>query len=623
MIKTPGQRELWAYSAIILIAAFTASTGFFLVDEAIYHLGARAISEHGALSFDNGFDQFHSESLKLLLLVDGPQGLTPQYPAGSAFLAAPLLPFLGPRAFILLNALAAILTLFTVRKICISEFKSEAVARIAVGLLVAGTFWLEYAVGIWPHALSAYFVVQAYWLALRHLNSGESEWRCVALSGLLAGSGILFRIDAAIAIPAIGLILIIFADRPLRSSFWFGVGALPPLFLQVGLNYLKFGSFNPFSYGQLSGNTNLAAHLPLLAGLIIVFGALLIWRKFEWKVERKAAIVSLAVLCGILLAVPATSSWLLRCWNGFISLVVDMRHIQDHRTGVEPGPGQTMLFWNLAKKALGQSMPWIGLAAILVTRPAREGEGRIFGTLLVFTATMTMPFIALEWHGGLGNNMRYFLPVLPALCIVCAKLLHDLWQSVPNAAIACIAGVWAAIALVAGWAMLHPSGFPGVHQIASTYVLLATAFAAMAAGPLWRFGRWSGMAAIFLFGSGFAMSMGFAISDFTGTQHRRSIAASAFPAVTALPPKSLLIAFPEWGAAWLPRNGSILAARDPQTKRIDQALVVNALDAGYRVFIIDYEFDASRDVPPGIEQSSTNYTYPGGRMIELRRPKAN
>ena len=269
LVKVPNDRLLWGLSALILMVAFIASTGFFSIDEAMYYLGARAIADHGSLGLDNGYHLFHSESLRLRMLIDGPQGLTPQYPAGTALLGGLLLPVMGVRAFILLNAIAAILTLFTVRKICLSQFRSEAVWRIAALLLVAGSFWLEYAVGIWPHMLSTFFAVQAYWLALRHLGSDGTDRRDAILSGLFAGAGMLFRLDAILAVPAIGLILLIYAPRFVRSGFYFGLGVLPSIALASWFNQLKFGTPNPLSYGQSGGSTDLSAHLPLFAALLI------------------------------------------------------------------------------------------------------------------------------------------------------------------------------------------------------------------------------------------------------------------------------------------------------------------------------------------------------------------
>lgn len=623
MVKIPVRTELWGLSAIILISAFIVSPGFFSIDEAIYYLGARAVAEGGSLGIENGYHQFDSESLRLRLLVDGPQGLTPQYPAGSAVLAGLLLPFLGPRSFILLNALAAVLTLFTVWKICLSQFGSKAVARIAVALLVAGTFFVEYAVGVWPHMLSAFFAVQAYWFALRHLDSNGKGYRDAILSGLFAGAGMLFRLDAALAVPAIGLIIVMFAPYFVRSSLFFGVGVLPSLALASWLNYLKFDTPNPFSYGrsygQSGGNIDLAAHAALFAALWVAFGALLLWRKVGWRMERKAAIAALVILGSALLIIPATNAWLLRFWNGFLALVVDLRNIEDPRVGVQPGPGGTLLFWTLVKKSLGQSMPWIGLTAMLLTSGIQKSERRFIATLFVFIATMTMPFILLSWHGGGGSNMRYFLPVLPALCILCAKLLHDLWQSAPDAMIFLAAGIWGAIALCLGWIFLHPSGYAGVQQNLSTHVLLATALSAVAAGIDWHFRQVARGLTISLFAGGWLMAMTSAAADFQVKERRRAMSYGISETVGSLPAKSLVITFPEWAALRVPGNDSIVASRDPEFQRPDHQLILDALDTGYRVFMTSFEFNVARDVPPGAESFVTEYRFPKGRMIELRR----
>ena len=88
-----------------------------------------------------------------------------------------------------MNALAGIAMLFTIRRICIDQFKSEAIALIAIALLVAGSFWLEFAVGIWPHMVAAYFALQALWLALRHLDSKGQHALLAVLSGLFAEIG--------------------------------------------------------------------------------------------------------------------------------------------------------------------------------------------------------------------------------------------------------------------------------------------------------------------------------------------------------------------------------------------------------------------------------------------------
>jgi hypothetical protein len=621
LVKVPNDRLLWGLSALILVGAFIASPGFFSIDEAIYYLGARAVAEWGSLGINNnGFDQFHSEALKIRGLVAGPQGLTPQYPAGSALLAGLILPLFGPKAFTLLNAVAAILTFFTVRRICISQFKSEIIGRLAVAMLVLGTFWVEYALGQWPHVVSVYFSTQAYWFALRHFENDGDDYRCAILAGLFAGLGMLIRLDAVLAVPAIGLIMVMFARRFVRSSFLFALGVLPSIALASWFNFLKFGTLNPFSYGKSGGNADLAAYGPLIGALAVGFGALILWRKIEWRMSRRATMVAALILGVCLLLMPATRDWLMRFWNGFSALVLDARNIEEHRVGVEQGPGQTILFWGLTKKSLGQSMPWIGIMAMLLTNFIRRDDRRSFAMLSIFTATMMMPFILLSWHGGGGSNMRYFLPALPMISIICAKLLADLWASLSNPMSFAASGVWAALALSLAWIILHPSRSIGVQQILSTYVLLAMALTSVAAGLAWRFTQVSREIAISLFAAGFTMSMTFALADFVAAAERRASNYGPLLALEKLPAKSLVIvAYPEWTGIRLPGNGSIVAADDSRTRQTDPQLIFDALDAGYRVFMPVLDWEPARKVPQGIQTITSSYWLPGGQIIELRR----
>jgi hypothetical protein len=623
VIEMSGERQLWLLSALILIAALLVSPGFFLVDEAVYHLGARALSDWGSLGIDTrDIEQFQSGKLTFRLLIDGPHGLTPQYPAGSAVLTAPLLPLIGDRAFILLNALAAVFMLFTVRAICLSQFKDERIARIAVVLLMAGTFWAEYAMGIWPHMVSAFLALQAYWFALRCLEGSEKGIRYALLSGLLAGSGMLFRLDAALAIAGIALILTMYAPRLLRSSLWFGAGILPSLALTSWLNYLKFGTANPFSYGKSGGNLDVASYAPFLAVLCLGFALLILWRRAGTKINHRITISVLPILAGVFFVIPETRSWLLRFGDGFLALVVDLRTAR-LINGVNAGPGDTVMFWGLAKKALGQSMPWIGLMAIMVTGRIPANDRRVFATLLVMIATMTTPFILAEWHGGGCSNMRYFLPAVPLLCILCAKLWADVWQSIANPLVFTTLGIWLAVGIGVTWSLMHPSGYVGVQQIVSTYVLLATAMVSIAAGASWKFRQNARKLLITLLGAGFVLSMASALADFLTAQNRRASSQTISDTIAGLPPKALIIALPEWTTSKVGVNGFIVMDREPVDEPPDEGTIRKALKANYRVYTTSYLFHAPRDVPPGLEAVPTYNAYPGARMIELRRSSAD
>jgi hypothetical protein len=79
---------LWALSlAWLLYAAFFASPGIFTIDETIYGSMIERFAQSGSFVISNGYEDHKSPSLLLLVLVPGPHGLVPQYPAGYAILA--------------------------------------------------------------------------------------------------------------------------------------------------------------------------------------------------------------------------------------------------------------------------------------------------------------------------------------------------------------------------------------------------------------------------------------------------------------------------------------------------------------------------------------------------------
>jgi hypothetical protein len=391
------------------------------------------------------------------------------------------------------------------------------------------------------------------------------------------------------------------------------------LAISSSLNYLKFGSLNPISYGRVGGNIDLSTYIPLMVGICLCIGGIFLFRRFELKIHRTLVFAALVVAVGALLLIPITRPSIFRFCHGFLSLVVDARHISDQRIWVQEAPEQILMFWGLVKKSLGQSMPWIGITAVLLTKPVQESERRSFAVLIIVIAMMVLPFIYLSWHGGSSSNMRYFLPALPPLCILCSKLVFDLGRSVNQAKSFAATGAWIAIAMCAGWTMIHPSRYPGVQQILSTYLLLATALACIAAGTSGRFGEVGRKVALTLLGSGIALSMIFAFTDLAATARHRTITKSINDSLAKLPPKSLVYVLPEWVAHRLPGNGSIIAVRNLRTNRTDPELIVNALKSNYRVFIIGHDFDPARDVPSGVDWAVTDFTYYGGRMIEMRQ----
>jgi hypothetical protein len=237
--------------------------------------------------------------------------------------------------------------------------------------------------------------------------------------------------------------------------------------------------------------------------------------------------------------------------------------------------------------------------------------------LAIFIATLSFPFIWMSWHGGGGADMRYFLPVLPALSILCGKLFHDFWRAAASPKICLAAGILSALFLTVAWTKWHPSRFEGLQQIASTYVLVATALAAAIGGLQSRVRPIASGLAVALGSAGFALALQFAAFDLAVTLEARAASHATNQTLASFPARSLIFSRPEWMAEKLPGNGSIVADSDTMRDTIDAALAGDALDAGYRVFIVEY--DPELTVPPGFDFAKTSHVFPRGRAIELRR----
>ena len=50
----------------------------------------------------------------------------------------------------------------------------------------------------------------------------------------------------------------------------------------------------------------------------------------------------------------------------------------------------------------------------------RGVQRRSVALVLVVAGLWALPFALRAWHGGLGSNMRYLLPLLPGLCALAA-----------------------------------------------------------------------------------------------------------------------------------------------------------------------------------------------------------
>lgn len=604
-------------SVLIVAGAFLVSDGFFTIDEVVYYMGAEALWRDGSLTVENGFAAFGSKDLQLLLLSNGPGGLAPQYPIGLTALGAPFVGALGPRGLIVLNALAAAATLFAARELAWRMFGDARVALAAPLLLTFASFWPEYAFGMWPHSLALCGVTLAFALALAALQRPERAARLACASGMAAGCAVLFRVDAMLALPAIAALAILRAPRPVAMLAAGAAGLAPALVAAALVNSAKFGTFNPLSYGSDTGSLSLAKHLPALAVAALGLGLLAALR----HLNRRHGRVLLLALCAALLAgaalVPQLGGGLMRVALGARALLIDATVITDSRASVVPMADGTLLFWGIAKKALGQSLPWLGLLAALPFLPWRDARRDAYLLCLFAIAAGLAPFLPGAWHGGLGANMRYLLPLLPLLAAVFARLWLDL--AVRGGAARQCAVIGAVIGVGAVWLHLKygAGGMAGAGQLMATWMLGGVALAGVAAGTLRSTA--AARAGMIAGAAGVAAASLFGAYDLALSQARRAGLAAADRALSQIQPPSLLHGTPESFAFQIGRPDGLMAIGDAMTGRPDDALLRQAATRGYAVWI-------NAAVAAGFVARNPGYAIAGrietplGAMVEIAPP---
>lgn len=619
MISTSA-RLLSAFSlacVAVLTAVLVASDGFFSVDEVVYFLGAQTLALTGGFAIPNGFSEFASPDLRILLLSEGPGGLVPQYPAGTALAGAPLIPVFGQRTLIALNVAAGIGTLFAAHALARRLFGEARVADLAVGLLVFATFWSGYVFGHWPHSVSVLCTTLALVLFLGALDRAERAWLPALLSGLAVGVGMLFRLDGVLLLPAIVAATILWAVRPVHVLAGGAAGLLPPVLLLAATNAAKFGTWNPLSYGSSGGGTDLARHVVPIAAILAALAGLVVLRALRDtaigpRLWRMAPLAALAGLGLILLTPLAPHVWSLM--RGIRAILLDATTISDPRPGVVGGPGGTLSFWGFPKKALAQSLPWLGCLALLAgARRAPHARG-IALVLMVF-AMWALPFLMRSWHGGLGSNMRYLLPTLPALCALAALAILDLIDRTGGGTRPLVIGVVGGLVLSVAWLGLLPGAAAHLHQIVSLHMFYAVAgtalLAAVAARPV------TAAVALAMTGVGIGLAAVLAVSDMADAQSHRALNAARSEAVAAIGGPVVFYGAPEAFSHAMRDPDQLIAHPARMGGEFDTGLIDAACAAGYRIIVEAWLAGmhgglGDRTLTPLVDEASA-----GGALLEL------
>jgi len=445
---------------------FGVAPGHLSVDEIAYHLMVRSLSASGGFEILNGYQDFASSAFVLPVTVVQSGQLVSQYPPFHSLLALPFYELAGYQGLFLMNALAFCGVVWVCYLLAQRTFSDRSLSLTGCLILILATFSWDYAQAAWPHALATLFVAVSAYFALRAFQAPErrtaTAW--AAAAGVVVGFGVGVRVDVIFVLPA--LIIPLLLARPPRSwpAVAVGLATLPGLVSLALVNQIKFGVANPFSYGGTSGSgISVSSYVPVVAiGVAVTAGLWLLTRPrlpTFWRDHRWTTAIGLCAAVGALLLVPEIRISAARLAGGLYQLVVDLR-VRDlgiAEGGLSRGPGGGMVYFGGLKKSLLQSCPYLASLAIPIYALFRTRALTLPLVMLLFVpVTYIGAYGYFAWHGGMGLNLRYLLPVLPFTSILTAFALRDLARKAAGGRLGFRLGTASSILLLGGLFAVAP-----------------------------------------------------------------------------------------------------------------------------------------------------------------------
>jgi len=525
--------------AIVLVGWIVSSAGLFTIDEYFYLRAAQAMADEGSLSFRQ-FDVAGAPAIDMNFAKPFGEGrLVAQYPSGYALLAAPLYAVFAIKGLTLANALAGLITLWLTRRISRALGADEKTSALAVLILAISTFWSTYLYSVWPHMIALAILLGAI---DRAIKAGEGDFRAALAAGLLVGLGQNIRIDMIVLAPAIIVWLRLFCGGPTRRlSAIFALGLAPGFLAAAWINQLKFGVFNPFTYeNAVSSNKPSDFIFLAIAAAVAMCGVFIFdFRKLASTPRRvQAALAGVAVFAVI--AMPQVRALCGGLWYALVD-AQSYQHL-DRQIGIERNQWGWLVFYGFSKKALAQSLPFLGLLIFPVVRLFRGAMTRGEGLLFLVMGVVATLYGFNQTDSGLGLNARFLTPLLPPVAILSAVEFRRLADAGKSSAVR--AARFALIAFSAFLALRFSSQTPGPLSVPlDLYPQLALAAGVAAAALFCAMRPSADMARLVCAVSalGFGAAAAISATDFIRDQsYRNYINARAAGYETEIPPDSLV-----------------------------------------------------------------------------------
>lgn len=451
----------------------------FDVDTLTWFEQIRSVADHGSIGFENGPVADFPE-LRTRWFIHAGGRAWGIFPAALCYALAPFMALGGYKGVV--RALWAMLALSS---LVVYDLVYRLTGRRWVAVGAAYSLVLATSLGFWatmiaPFVPTATFGICAVYAAHRSFGHERIErtlaWGLAsgAFAGLALGSHLLYAIPwgfMGLATISLGA----WRHRIARGAAY-GVGSLPSLAVMAWVNHLRFGSWNPVSYGPCDGNScnaqvniqTASAFLEkpkLLAPYALAFAAAL------WLVRRSPravlTVVALGACAALLPDTELRSTWTLYA-RALFGYVASMSHFNTEYVRAPDGVGVFLHDWCV--RSLLQCSPVLVLAFLgarsaaetpvassvledpeaLRARAARRFLTASFAGLLVGAALRADTGGAYVW-GWPFLNLRYMAPLIPAATALAAVAVAELPWHALHAALAAVAGIAAT-----SWLWKHP-----------------------------------------------------------------------------------------------------------------------------------------------------------------------
>ncbi len=488
--------------AVAIVGAIVHQPGVFSVDESHYLLASQAVAERGTFQIQNGYERFADPSLLFFYTVVPDRlndlGTVASVPPFHALLSVPFLGLAGHRGLIFLNLLAFGLCLVAVRRTAARLCEGSRLPLVATAVFGLCTFSLEYAFGIWPHALSQALMAWTVLLVLEAKSTGRAGVWMALLAGLLGGMATGVRLQNILLLPVLGLAALVWLRLSWTRLAALAAGWLPPIAGMALINQQRLGTLNPFTYGASSSFRGplgqvfslVVAHPWLLAAAALAVAAC----AWLWlKTRRKAIWAGLAAAAlAVALIVPAFRALLFH-WStsaGFHLVAPALAPDGGGSAGASLNDLGQVLYGGVMKKSLLQAAPFaLSVLLFVFVRRPQSGTTRRLGFLSAFGlgGAILLPLVLSA--GGWCYNPRYLLELLPALAVVTVFWGARLTPRRTDLLAGALAGVLASLPLILNPGRVDsPSGgwLPMLIPLALACLLLICTGLALAGPTGWR-----------------------------------------------------------------------------------------------------------------------------------------